>query len=87
MSTWQRQIHIYETPFYFIEYAFAQLGALELWSRARVDLHGAVRDYLEAFSGSASRPVPELYAGLGVHFDLGQDALARAAAVLEAELS
>ena len=28
---WQRQLHIYETPFYYIDYCFAQTAALEFW--------------------------------------------------------
>lgn len=30
---WHRQLHIFEAPFYYIEYGIAQLGALQLWRR------------------------------------------------------
>lgn len=30
-NTWQRQLHLFEVPFYYIEYGIAQLGAIGMW--------------------------------------------------------
>ena len=53
--SWHRQLHIFELPFYYVEYAIAQLGALQLWANAKVDKAKALRDYQAALAlgGSA----------------------------------
>ncbi|ARK23725.1 oligoendopeptidase F [Sporosarcina sp. P37] len=53
---WQRQGHIYEVPFYYIDYALAQICAFQFWQRSLEDLEGAWKDYLElcALGGSKS---------------------------------
>ncbi len=43
---WQRQSHIYKTPFYYIDYCLAQTVALEFWAKIQVDLKEAFRTYL-----------------------------------------
>lgn len=75
---WQRQLHLFGHPLYYIEYGIAQLGALELWlislergEREAVDL------YIKALSLGGSKPLPELFAAAGLNFDFGPDALKR----------
>jgi M3 family oligoendopeptidase len=43
---WQFQKHIYESPFYYIDYALAQTCALQIWKKANEDEEKAFRDYL-----------------------------------------
>lgn len=66
---WHRQLHIFQVPFYYIEYGIAQLGALQLWVRARQDAAAALADYRRALALGGSRPLPELFAAAGLKFD------------------
>lgn len=68
-SLWQRQLHIYHVPFYYIEYAQAQMGALQLWIRYRKEPEAAVADYRHALSLGGSRKLPELFEAAGLVYD------------------
>ena len=70
---WHRQLHIFEVPFYYIEYGIAQLGALQLWLKARNDPEKALADYQHGLSMGGARPLPELYHAAGIKFDFSQD--------------
>lgn len=73
--SWQRQLHIFEVPFYYIEYGIAQLGALQLWLNARRDQETAMKRYKMALSLGGSRPLPELFDAAGLTFDFGPEAV------------
>ncbi|MEZ4950994.1 MAG: hypothetical protein R2784_16660 [Saprospiraceae bacterium] len=45
---WHRQLHIFEVPFYYIEYGMAQLGAIAIWKRYRENPTEALEDYIQA---------------------------------------
>ena len=66
---WHRQLHIFEVPFYYIEYGIAQLGALQLWNNARNDPKAALTNYKKALALGGSRPLPELFETAGIKFD------------------
>jgi len=66
---WQRQSHIFENPFYYIEYGISQLGALSVWKRYKNDPEEAIACYKKALSLGYSRSVPEIYATAGAPFD------------------
>lgn len=59
---WQQQRHIYESPFYYIDYALAQVCALQFWVRAKTDRAGAWHDYLELCRAGGTRSFTELVA-------------------------
>ena len=69
---WHRQLHIFEVPFYYIEYGIAQLGALQVWRNARRDPKKALADYKKGLSLGGSRPVKELYSAAGISFDFSE---------------
>jgi len=71
--TWQRQIHIYTLPFYYIDYGLAQVCALQLWLRSRSDRERAFVDYVEICQRGGELPFRELIrsAGLKSPFDEG----------------
>ena len=73
---WHRQLHIFEIPFYYVEYGIAQLGALQLWQAARRDLHKALDNYLKGLSLGGSRPLPELFQTSGLAFDFTDKTIA-----------
>lgn len=45
-TIWQRQGHIYQVPFYYIDYALAFVCAAQVWMRAERDRDAALRDYV-----------------------------------------
>ena len=67
-NRWQGTLHYYCLPFYFIEYAFAALGALQIWDNYLRDQETAIRQYRFALSLGATRTVPELYEAAGAKF-------------------
>ncbi len=69
---WHRQLHIFEVPFYYIEYGIAQLGALQVWLNARRDPKKALENYKQGLSLGGSRPVGELYKAAGISFDFSK---------------
>ena len=73
---WHRQLHIFEIPFYYVEYGIAQLGALQLWQASRRDLPGTLDHYLKGLSLGGSRPLPELFEATGLAFDFTDKTIA-----------
>ena len=65
---WHRQGHIFASPFYYIEYGLAQLGAVQVWANARRDQKKAVANYRKALALGATVPLPELFAAAGAKF-------------------
>jgi oligoendopeptidase F len=68
--SWQRQLHLFEVPFYYIEYGIAQLGAIGLWMQYQKDPQQALNNYINALSLGGTKTLPELYAAAGLKFDL-----------------
>jgi oligoendopeptidase F len=66
---WHRQLHIFLHPFYYVEYAIAQLGALQVWANSRRDKGEALRAYQRGLALGGSRPLPELFEAAGCRFD------------------
>lgn len=67
--SWQRQLHLFEVPFYYIEYGIAQLGAIGLWKQSRLDKERALDNYIQALSLGGTRTLPELYKAAGIEFN------------------
>ena len=72
---WIAQTHLFNHPFYYIEYGIAQLGALQVWSNYRHDPKAAIGAYRRALAMGGTRPLPELFAAAGVRFDLSTPVL------------
>jgi oligoendopeptidase F len=70
-SRWQRQLHLYQFPFYYIEYGISLLGAMGVWYNYRKNAKAGVEAYKKALSLGGSRPLPELFKAAGVPFDFG----------------
>jgi len=66
---WHRQLHIFEIPFYYIEYAMAQLGAIAMWKEFKKDQRKALKNYHQALSLGHTKPIKEIYATAGIQFD------------------
>lgn len=74
---WQRQRHIYNSPFYYIDYCLAQLCALQLWSRARKDREGTMRLYRELCTLGGSKPFTGLLEAVGLENPFDPAVIAR----------
>jgi oligoendopeptidase F len=68
---WQRQLHLFGMPFYYIEYGIAQLGSLQLWLASKKSEKDALAAYKRALTLGGSKPLPELFAAAGLRFDFG----------------
>ncbi len=66
---WHRQLHLFEVPFYYIEYGIAQLGAIGLWMQFKQNKKDALGNYTRALELGGTRTLPELFAAAGLSFD------------------
>jgi oligoendopeptidase F len=69
---WQRQLHIYEVPFYYIEYGIAQLGAIGVWKNYRQNPEAGLKGYLDALKMGYTAPITEIYEAANIPFDFSQ---------------
>lgn len=67
--SWQRQLHLFEVPFYYIEYGIAQLGAIAMWKQYKENKQQALDNYVKALSLGNTQTLPELYKAAGIRFD------------------
>ena len=70
---WLKQGHIFDVPFYYIEYAIAQLGALAIWRNFKKDPETGVKQYLEALKLGYKKPIPVIYETAGIRFNFSED--------------
>ena len=66
---WQRQLHLYEVPFYYIEYGIAQLGAIGLWKQYKQNKETALNNYINALTPGGTKTLPELFRAANLSFD------------------
>ena len=66
---WQRQLHLFEVPFYYIEYGIAQLGAIGMWMQYQKDPKQALENYMNALALGGTKTLPELYQTAGLEFN------------------
>ena len=76
-TMWQRQLHVFGLPFYYIEYGIAQMGALQMWLQAKRDPKQALSNYKKGLSLGASKPLPELFRASGLDFSFGPETMGR----------
>jgi len=70
---WQKQLHLYEVPFYYIEYGMAQLGAIAVWRNYRNDPQKGLQGYMNALKLGYMKTIPEIYAAAGIRFDFSKE--------------
>jgi len=69
---WHRQLHLFEVPFYYIEYGFAQLGAIAVWKNFKEDRKRGLEGYLNALKLGYTKSIPEIYEAANVKFDFSK---------------
>ncbi|AQQ09030.1 Oligoendopeptidase F, plasmid [Sedimentisphaera cyanobacteriorum] len=83
---WQRILHFFKVPLYYIEYGIAQLGALGIWQNSLSNNEKTLSDYWKALSLGGSRPLPELFETAGVSFDMSRQHIAPLVETVRKEL-
>ncbi|MBS1254093.1 MAG: Oligoendopeptidase F, plasmid [Anaerolineales bacterium] len=84
---WHRKTHIFSTPFYYVEYGLAQLGALQVWRNALEDQAQAVADYRAALALGDTRPLPELFETAGATFAFDRETVRELMNLVQAQLA
>lgn len=70
---WQKQLHLYEVPFYYIEYGMAQLGAIAVWRNFRKDPRKGLQGYQDALKLGYLRTIPEIYEAADIKFNFSRE--------------
>jgi oligoendopeptidase F len=72
-NAWQRQLHLFEVPFYYIEYGIAQLGAIGMWMQYRQNKELALDNYCNALALGGTKTLPGLFKAAGLAFNFSPD--------------
>ncbi|HEX6033301.1 MAG TPA: M3 family oligoendopeptidase [Anaerolineales bacterium] len=80
---WHRQSHPFDSPFYYVEYGLALLGAVQVWANSRKNQKKAVADYRKALALGATVPLPQLFETAGAKFALDAKTLKEAVDLME----
>jgi len=83
---WQRQLHLYEVPFYYIEYGIAQLGAIGMWKQYKENPEVAINNYINALQLGGTRTLPELFKAAGLQFNFSPDYISQLMLFVKKEL-
>lgn len=84
---WKRQAHIFVDPFYYIDYAIAEAGALQLWQRSETDPAGAMEAYLKLCHVGGSRSVLDIFDSASLVSPFDPEVFAPALAIIRTELA
>ena len=84
---WQRQLHLYEVPFYYIEYGMAQLGAIAIWREFILKGEEALDNYIEALKLGYTKSISKIYETAGIKFDFSASYVKELAEFIKIELS
>jgi len=84
---WQRQLHVFEVPFYYIEYGMAQLGAISVWRNYKQDTKKGLDGYLNALKLGYTAPIGKIYEAANVKFDFSKEYIAELMSFVKTELA
>lgn len=83
MTGWHRKLHIFQVPFYYVEYGLAQLGAVQVWANALRNQANAVASYRKAMALGGTLPIPKLFQAAGARFAFDAKTLGEAVNLME----
>ncbi|MCB9231339.1 MAG: M3 family oligoendopeptidase [Bacteroidia bacterium] len=86
-TMWHKQVHIFEMPFYYIEYGMAQLGAIAIWRNCKMDPEKGLQQYLDALSLGYTTTIPRIYEAAGIKFDFSEEYIRELCDFVQSELS
>ena len=84
---WKKQLHLFEAPFYYIEYGIAQLGAVAIWKRYQEHPVQGLQDYLDALKLGYTRTVPRIYQKAGIAFSFSRTYIRELMQFLQANIA
>ncbi|QQL48491.1 M3 family oligoendopeptidase [Mucilaginibacter ginkgonis] len=85
-NLWQKQLHIFEVPFYYIEYGMAQLGAIAVWKNYKENPEKGLSQYLDALKLGYTKTIKEIYETAGIRFDFSADYVKELVGFVKSEL-
>jgi len=85
-NIWQKQLHLFEVPFYYIEYGMAQLGAIAVWKNFKENPAKSLKEYIDALKLGYTQSIAEIYATAGIEFDFTQKNIKQLMDFVRAEL-
>jgi len=80
---WQRQAHIFETPFYYIDYCLAQFIAFEFLAMSKKDYKKAQEVYMAFLVQGGTKPFTELVASAGLKSPFEEESFKEIVEVIE----
>lgn len=83
---WQKQLHVYEVPFYYIEYGMAQLGAIAIWKNFKENKSRAIAQYVDALRLGYTKSIASIYETAGIRFDFSKEYIAELMSFVKQEL-
>jgi oligoendopeptidase F len=86
-NLWQKQLHLYEVPFYYIEYGMAQLGAIAMWRSYKQLGEQGLDNYMDALKLGYTKTIGEIYETAGIKFDFSASYVKELADFIKEELS
>lgn len=87
LVAWQKQLHLFEVPFYYIEYGMAQLGAIAVWRNFKKNPVSGFQQYKKALSLGYKKSIPEVYATAGIKFDFSKEYIHELMTFIKEELA
>jgi oligoendopeptidase F len=84
---WQKQLHLYEVPFYYIEYGMAQLGAIAVWRNFKRNNREGLQGYMNALKLGYMKTIPEIYKAAGIRFDFSKSYIRELMLFVKEEMS
>lgn len=85
-NLWQKQLHIFEVPFYYVEYGIAQLGAIAVWKNYRENPEKGLQNYLEALKLGYTKTIKQIYETAGIEFNFSRSYVEELAEFVKEEL-
>ena len=85
-SYWHKQLHLFEVPFYYIEYGIAQLGAIAVWKNYKERPEKALQQYIQALKLGYTQSIPEVYKAAGIDFNFSSEYIRELIRFIKAEI-
>jgi len=86
VTGWQRKDHIHQSPFYYVEYGLALMGAVQIWRKAMDDQKSAVIAYRKALALGGTAALPELFREAGAKLAFDAETLGKCVELMESEI-
>lgn len=86
-NLWQKQLHLYEVPFYYIEYGMAQLGAVAVWKNYKTNPKKGLDSYMKALKMGYTRSIPEVYEAADIKFDFSKNNISELMSFVKQEMN